>query len=199
MHGFSIVTIGRTKNQFNNKRICKKIFKNGEINTEELVEAFDVFSIKNIEIFDWKKLIVWLYDLKRECLNELRKHSMFLKRKYQTAYTYSLRLLPGSTWHSDNGFPIYPSKQLHNGEWLTTLQIALFPQVPGHGSLHLLLIQARFDAQSEFDVHSGRHSIYGSPKYSGIQAHEPASFLSWQTAFIPHGVGWHGWLGSSCF
>lgn len=63
------------------------------------------------------------------------------------------------------------------------------PQVPGHGSMHLLFTQARFDGQSLFEVHSGRHSTYGSPKYSGIQAQEPTSPRSEQIAFTPHGVG----------
>lgn len=46
--------------------------------------------------------------------------------------------------------------------------MALFPQEPGQGSLHLLLIQTRFDAQSEFIEHSGRQ-LGGFPIMSGKQ------------------------------
>lgn len=34
-------------------------------------------------------------------------------------------------------------------------QLALFPQVPGHGSLHFWLMQALFKEHSELTVHSG--------------------------------------------
>lgn len=68
----------------------------------------------------------------------------------------------------------------------------MFPQTPGHGSLHLLLTQAVFLEQSEFNTHSGRHSRYGSPKYSGKHLQAPAPFLSVHLAFAPHGDGLHG-------
>lgn len=44
-----------------------------------------------------------------------------------------------------------------------TWQTALGLQVPGHGSLHLLLIHALLDGQSEFRVHSGLQPSYGFP------------------------------------
>lgn len=58
--------------------------------------------------------------------------------------------------HWTNGFPEYPTGQRHDTAWLTTWHWASLPQDPGHGSLHLLLIQARFDGQSGFMTHSGR-------------------------------------------
>lgn len=73
------------------------------------------------------------------------------------------------------------------GMWLIVSQIASVPQVPIHGSLHLLLIHALSLAQSEFRTHSGLHPKYGSPWYSGIQVHSPSS----QIAFEPHGEGEH--------
>lgn len=46
-------------------------------------------------------------------------------------------------------------------------------------------------------MHSGLQPAYGSPKYSGRHAQEPAPFLSLQTAFAPHGDGLQGSLGLS--
>uniref|UniRef100_A0A1A9ZCQ9 Uncharacterized protein n=1 Tax=Glossina pallidipes TaxID=7398 RepID=A0A1A9ZCQ9_GLOPL len=73
--------------------------------------------------------------------------------------------------------------QWHIGIWLYTSHMALMAHVPGHGSAHLLRIQVLFRGQSEFNMHSGRHSSYGSPWYSFKQEHSP----SVQTAFTPHG------------
>lgn len=53
-------------------------------------------------------------------------------------------------------------------------------------------MQALFEVQSEFKMHSGRHPSYGFPMYSGKHEHEPAPFCSLQTAFGPHGEGVHG-------
>lgn len=39
--------------------------------------------------------------------------------------------------------------------------------------------------------------MYGSPKYSGKHAQDPAPFLSRQIAFAPQGEGLHGSLGDS--
>lgn len=36
-----------------------------------------------------------------------------------------------------------------------TLQTEFIPQVPGQGSMHLLLLQALFGTHSEFTTHSG--------------------------------------------
>lgn len=48
-------------------------------------------------------------------------------------------------------------------------------------------MQALSLEQSLFSTHSGRHPLYGSPWYSGIQVHIP----SLQRAFKPHGDGLH--------
>lgn len=63
------------------------------------------------------------------------------------------------------------------------------PQVPGQGSLHLLFEHALLRSQSEFDTHSGRHPVYGSPKYSGKQEQEPTPLRSLHWAFAPQGDG----------
>lgn len=64
--------------------------------------------------------------------------------------------------------------------------------MPIQGSTHFWLTHALFLSQSSFITHSGRHSTYGSPLYSGKQLHEPALLRSLQTAFAPHGDGLHG-------
>lgn len=84
-----------------------------------------------------------------------------------------------------NGLPVCPSGHEHIGMWLTTLQIALLPHVPGHGSLHLFLTQALFFGQSELETHSGLHPVYGSPWYSDKQLQMPLL----HTAFDPQGFG----------
>lgn len=69
------------------------------------------------------------------------------------------------------------------------------PQVPGHGSTHLFLIQANDGLQSLFNSHSWRHPCalsYGSPKYPWVQIQDPAPFFSRHSAFGPHGDGKHG-------
>ena len=80
---------------------------------------------------------------------------------------------------------------------MTTLHSAFIPQVPGQGSTHLLLTQALLRSQSELVTHSGRQPLYGSPKYSGKHAHDPAPFLSLHTALAPQGDGLHGLVGLS--
>ena len=80
--------------------------------------------------------------------------------------------------------------------WFLTLQMALIPQVPGHGSMHLFLWHALLEGQSELTTHSGLHATYGSPKYSGMHWHAAALFLLWQFAFDPHGDGLQGSITS---
>lgn len=82
------------------------------------------------------------------------------------------------------------------GVWAVTWQTAFDPQTPGQGSLHLLLRQALFGAQSVFTAHSGRHPSYGFPRYSGKHVHDPAPFCSRQIALAPHGEGRHGLICS---
>lgn len=92
-----------------------------------------------------------------------------------------------------NAFPANPWMQAQDGMWLITVHSAFWPQVPGHGSIHLFLIQALSLEQSLFRTHSGLHSLYGSPWYSARQVHIPS--LHW--AFAPQGFGLQGFLGSS--
>lgn len=58
-------------------------------------------------------------------------------------------------------------------------------------------MQALLRSQSEFDTHSGRHPVYGSPKYSGKHEHAPIPFLSLHMALAPQGEGWQGFGGGS--
>lgn len=95
----------------------------------------------------------------------------------------------GSGLQLEKGSPVSPSGQEQTGIWLTTSQRALCPQVPGHGSRHLLLIQAWFLGHSSLRIHSGRQFSYGLPIYSGKHWHSP---LPRHTALGPHGDGLHG-------
>lgn len=52
----------------------------------------------------------------------------------------------------------------------------------------MLFAQALSNGQSEFCTHSGRHSRYGSPRYSGMQLQIPLR----HSALSPHGDGLHG-------
>lgn len=62
-----------------------------------------------------------------------------------------------------------------------------------HGSIQRFLTHVFSIGQSELIVHSGRHSKYGSPWYSGWQVQIPFS----QIAFAPQGDGLHASIGSS--
>lgn len=91
-----------------------------------------------------------------------------------------------------NGSPVNDGKQLHVGICEITWHKALAPHVPGHGSIHLLFIQALLVIQSVFTIHSGRQPSYGLPKYSGKHVHEPAPCCSLQIALTPQGDGTQG-------
>ena len=62
----------------------------------------------------------------------------------------SLQPLKGS------GSPVNPDGQEQVGLWLTTVQMALGPQLPGQGSTHFMLTQAKAGLHSELTRHSGR-------------------------------------------
>lgn len=79
--------------------------------------------------------------------------------KFLWNLTNWLVLLGCGRWQEVNGFPVYPGRQAQVGAWLGTVHSALMPQVPGQGSLHLLLTQALFLGQSEFVTHSGLHPV----------------------------------------
>lgn len=68
------------------------------------------------------------------------------------------------------GSPVYLAKQLQIGLWLTTWQVAPIPQVPGQGSIHFWLRQARFKGHSELWTHSGLQ-VGGLPMKPGMQEH----------------------------
>lgn len=40
------------------------------------------------------------------------------------------------------GSPVYPDIHVQSGRWFTTWQWVFDPQVPGHGFMHLFLMQA---------------------------------------------------------
>lgn len=74
------------------------------------------------------------------------------------------------------------------GVWLTTRHSALIPQVPGQGSLHLLLMQARLEAHSLLDTHSGLQ-FGGDPIKSGRHEQDGDSPTARHSAFGPQGDG----------
>lgn len=94
--------------------------------------------------------------------------------------------------HCLKGSPVNPSRQVHMGEWFTTIQSAFAAHVPGHGSIHLFLIHALLLEQSELTKHSGWQPSYGFPKYPFTHRHAPAPALSSHSVFGPHGDGVHG-------
>ena len=60
-----------------------------------------------------------------------------------------------SKTHLSKGFPINPGGQVQIGLCLSTTHWALIPQLPGHGSWHWVLIQAKLAGQSSCLTHSG--------------------------------------------
>ena len=62
----------------------------------------------------------------------------------------------------------------------------LIPQVPAHGSTHLLFTHALLGEHSECTTHSGLQDG-GVPKYPGRQVHDRCPFISLQIAFGPQG------------
>ena len=73
----------------------------------------------------------------------------------------------------EKGSPVNPEGQEHVGMWLITSHLAFCPHVPGHGSRHLLRMQAWSRLHSVFSTHSGRQASYGLPTYSGEHSHTP--------------------------
>lgn len=99
------------------------------------------------------------------------------------------------TEHAVNGSPLYPTEQMHIGIWLNTRHSALAPHKPGHGSLHLLRMHAKWLEHSELLAHSGRQ-LGGVPINSAKQEHEGVSLISLHSEFGPHGDGWQGFMGA---
>lgn len=98
--------------------------------------------------------------------------------------------------HWKTGLPLYPEGQEQRGACAITEHWAFGAHEPGHGSLHFLLIHAKWDEQSSFTTHSGRQ-FGGDPTYSGTQEHDGISPFTWQIAFGPHGEGTHGLEGGA--
>lgn len=70
-----------------------------------------------------------------------------------------------------NGFPVYPSRQVQVGVWLTTVQSALTPHEPGQGSVHFWRMHAKLLGHSALIVHSGLQ-LGGDPKKLSKQEQE---------------------------
>lgn len=58
--------------------------------------------------------------------------------------------------HDTRGSPVKPNGQVQIIAWLIILQSALYPQLPGHGSLHFWFIHDKSLRHSELLTHSGR-------------------------------------------
>lgn len=109
-------------------------------------------------------------------------------------YTHKLIYeLPCMGLHCMKAFPVVLAGQVQTAMWLTTWHKAFNPHVLIQGSTQCCLTHALSIGQSELIVHSGRHSKYGSPWYSGWQEQTP----SLQTAFGPHGDGLQGSVGAN--
>lgn len=78
-----------------------------------------------------------------------------------------------------------PRGHVQTALWFTTSQSADTPQEPGHGSLHLVLMHAKYWGQSESMTHSGLHPLYAFPIYPGRQVHLLLPPTKSQTALGP--------------
>lgn len=93
--------------------------------------------------------------------------------------------------HWKNGSPVNPTGQVQIGLWFLVVQSALTPQVFGHGSVHFLFKQAKWNGHSAFTTHSGLQ-LGGIPLYSGRHVQTAWPFTSRHLLFGPHGDGEHG-------
>lgn len=83
------------------------------------------------------------------------------------------------------------------GLWFMTRQVAPRPQVPGQGSLHLLLMHALSGEHSELTRHSGWQTG-GNPLLPGRHEHTANPFGDTRhLLFGPHGDGSQGFLGGT--
>ena len=98
--------------------------------------------------------------------------------------------------HLAKGSPVKPAAHVQIGLWFTTWQRALKPHVPGHGSWHFWLIQARFCGQSELTTHWGLH-VGGEPTQPGWQEHTAWLSTTRHTLLGPHGLGKQGFAGQA--
>lgn len=96
-------------------------------------------------------------------------------RKRQVPF-HALKHLRCDT-HRTNGSPVKPDEQLQIGLWFTTWQREFSPHAPVHGSVHFILMHARFCEHSELTTHSGRQ--FGAlPIKPGKQEHTTCSFIT---------------------
>lgn len=92
-----------------------------------------------------------------------------------------------------NGSPVVAGGHQHIGAWLKTRHMAALPQVPGHGSMHLLRTQARSRGHCELTTHSGRHPVVvASPLVPLGHVHMALSPTTEHNAPGPQGDGVHG-------
>lgn len=99
-------------------------------------------------------------------------------------------------WQPVNGSPWYPWRHWQFGMWLDTRHSAFIPQVPGQGSRHFWLIQAKLLGQSLFVKHSGLQ-FGGAPIISAKHEQDAWSPTTLHSAFKPHGDGTQGFFGAS--
>lgn len=111
-----------------------------------------------------------------------------LKGKENIKYKSTMKccLLGTSTVQRRKGSPVNRAGQLQTGLCPTTWQRAWRPHVPGQGSRHLRLIQARFCAQSALTRHSGLQDG-GAPMQYCWQAHTGWPLTTRQLLYGPHG------------
>lgn len=67
------------------------------------------------------------------------------------------------------------------------------PHAPTQGSLHLLLMQAKWLGHSLLLEHSGLQ-FGGDPTNCAIQEHDGASLIAWQIELGPQGDGKQGFI-----
>lgn len=95
--------------------------------------------------------------------------------------------IPSYGLHATKAFPLVPGGQEQMGIWLVVKHWAFCPQVPMHGSIHLLRTHALLKTHSSFPTHSGLQPMYGSPVNSLWHVQIPSR----QFALGPHGDGLH--------
>lgn len=104
-----------------------------------------------------------------------------------------VKILLSSLKHRLKGSPTKFVGQLQIGLCITVLQRALCPQVPGHGSIHLIFWQALSNAHSELTIHSGLQ-CGGAFMLPSKQEQTGLSFCTRHTLYGPHGDGTHGFV-----
>lgn len=115
-----------------------------------------------------------IHKLGRKTLSMLKYIILLYFKLFYQIYTYfynnyvwfknkNKNILPWYGKHWIKAFPFNPCGHLHMGIWLYTSHKAFWPQVPGHGSIHLFLMHALSWGHSLLRTHSGLHILYGSP------------------------------------